>query len=375
MLEIRTVDTRSRAQVERFIRFPFRLYRGCPQWVPPILVDRRTQLDRRKHPFYEHSAAEFWLAERDGEPVGAIAALENVNSNRYHGARAGQFYFFDCVDDQAVADALFERVFEWCRARGLNRVTGPKGFGPLDGYGVLVEGFEHRQMMTMMNYNHPYHARLVENAGFRKDVDFVSCYASAAAFRMPERVHGIAERAAKRSGLSVKRFKSKRELLAWAPKIGRAYNDAFVHNWEYVPLTEREIRFVTDNVLPVADHRLIKIVLHGDRVVGFLFGFPDISAALQRCGGELFPIGILHLLWEFKRTQWVALNGAGMLPEFQGRGGNALLYSEMEKTVQEFGFLHADLTQVAESAVQMRHDLENLGGSMYKNHRVYTREI
>ncbi|MCL4393935.1 MAG: hypothetical protein M1482_03850 [Chloroflexi bacterium] len=249
------------------------------------------------------------------------------------------------------------------------------GFGVLDGYGLLIDGFEHRQLMTMMNYNYAYYPRLVEALGFRKEVDFVSCYLSANTFRLSERFHRVAARAAARSGLRVLRFKKKKELIRWSDRIGRAYNQAFVNNWEYYPLTDHEIKFLVDNLMIVADPRLIKIIAHGDDVVGFLFAFPDLSAALQRARGHLFPLGLPDLLIEMRRTKWVALNGAGILPEFQGRGGNALLYSEMEKTMTEFHFLHADLTQIAETAVQMRQDLVNVGGKPYKNHRVYRREV
>jgi hypothetical protein len=188
-------------------------------------------------------------------------------------------------------------------------------------------------------------------------------------------VHHIAERSRRRSGLQVLRFRTKKEMRAWARRIGRAYNQAFINNWEYYPLSDREIAFLTDNILAVADPRLVKIITHGDEAVGFLFAFPDVSAAIQRSRGRLLPFGILDLLLEFKRTKWVALNGAGILPEFQGRGGNAVLYAEMENTIRETGFQHADLTQVAESAVQMRRDLENVGGVPYKNHRVFIREL
>ena len=144
-----------------------------------------------------------------------------------------------------------------------------------------------------------------------------------------------------------------------------------MNNWEYYPLTENEIKFVVDNLMLVANPRLIKIITHGQDVVGFLFGFPDVSAAMQRARGRLFPTGLIDILLEMRRTKWISLNGAGILPEFQGRGGNALLYSEMEKTVRSFSFEHADLTQVAESAVLMRDDLINIGGKPYKNHRVF----
>ena len=375
MLTIEKVDPNSKSQVRRFVNLPFRLYAKHPQWVPPLLIDAEIQLDRKKHPFYEHSDADFFIAARDGRDVGRIGALENRRFNEYHKTRQAQFYLFECEDDPATATALFNHVFDWARARGLDRVVGPKGFGALDGYGLLIEGFEHRQMMTMMNYNYPYYPRLVEALGFQKEVDFISCYLSAEVFHLPERVHRIAERAAQRSGLRVLRFKNKKELVAWADRIGKTYNEAFVNNWEYYPLTDREIKFLVDNLMIVADPRLIKIIVHGDDVVGFLFAFPDLSAALQRARGHLFPFGLIDLLLEMRRTQWIALNGAGILPEFQGRGGNALMYSEMEKTMSEFHFKHADLTQVAETAVQMRQDLINIGGKPYKNHRVYRRDV
>ncbi len=374
-LIVSQVDTRNRAQVRRFVDFHYRLYAGQPNWVPPFRSDIFRMLNKEKHPFYEHSEADFFLAERDGEVVGRIAALENRRFNAYHGTRQAAFYLFDCIEEQEVAAALFGRVFEWARERGLDAVVGPKGFSAFDGYGIQVEGFEHRQMMNMMNYNFPYYARLVEELGFEKEVDFVSCYLSAKKFHLDPRIYRIAERARKRSGLEVRQFNTRKELRKWANRIGQTYNDTFVHNWEYYPLTEREIKFLVDTLMLVANPKLLKIITRGEDVVGFLFGFPDVSAAMQRANGHLYPWNIVDLLLEMRRTKWVSLNGAGILPRFQGRGGNALLYVEMEKTVREFGFAHADLTQVAETAVQMRRDLVNVGGREYKNHRVYRKTL
>jgi hypothetical protein len=375
MITVEKLETNSRSQVKRFVDIPYRLYKNQPQWVPPLRIDVEMQLNRKKHPFYERSNADFFIAVSNGHDVGRIAALENKPYNQYHAVNQVQFYLFDCEDDDEIAKVLFETVFEWARSRGLNKVIGPKGFAALDGYGLLVEGFEHRQMMSMMNYNYPYYVRLVENLGFKKVVDFVSCYLSPNKFHLPERVHRIAERVQQRGKLGVKRFGSKKELREWAPKIGKAYNQAFVNNWEYYPLSEHDIDFVLDNILVIADPRLIKVITHKDDVVGFLFGFHDLSAALQRSRGRLLPFGLIDLLLEKRRTKWISLNGIGILPEFQGIGGNALLYSEMEKTVNEYDFKHADLTQVAETAVQMRRDLENLGGEAYKNHRVYFKDL
>lgn len=375
MLSIEQVDTTKKSQVRRFIDVPFRLYKDCPQWVPPIRMDMFDTLNRNKHPFYEHSTADFFIAVRDGDDVGRIAVLENTSYNRYHESHTGQFYFFDCADDSEAAAALFGRAFEWSASRGLEKIVGPKGFSPFDGYGMLERGFEHRQMMNMMNYNYPYYLRLVEEAGFEKEVDFVSHYIETTDFKMPERVHRIADRVRQRQNLRVLRFKNKRDLRRWADRIGRTYNESFIDNWEYVPLTEAEIKFVVDNIMLVANPKLIKIIAHEEKVVGFAFGWPDVSAAMQRSKGKLLPFGIIDLLIEMRRTKFMAGNGMGMLPDYQGRGGNALLYSEMEKTLTEFGFTECELTQVAESAEQMRKDLETLGGVPYKNHRVFKRTL
>jgi hypothetical protein len=376
MLTIEKIDTENKAQVKRFIKLPYRLYKDCPQWVPLLDVDAYAYLNRKKHPFHEHSDVDFFLAVRDGQDVGRIATIENKPFNQYHDTKKANFYFFDCENDQEATDALFETAFEWAQERNLDTMVGPKGMGPLDGYGVLVRGHEHRNTMTMLNYNHAYYQGLVEAQGFEKEVDFVSCYLPADSFRIPERVERIAQRVMERGHLEVKRFKNKKELLAWASRIGKAYNGAFVDNWEYYPLSQREIDFVVDNIMMVADHRLIKIIVHGDDVVGFLFAFPDVSAALQRAKGKLNPLSLIDLLLDMKRTHSVSANGMGILPWFQGHGGNAILYAEMGRTLLDFKqFQHVEMTQVAETTEQMRADLKNLNGVEYKNHRVYRKSI
>lgn len=376
MLTIEKVDTLNKEQVKRFVELPYRLYKDCPQWVPPLYVDAYAYLDRKKHPFHEHSNVDFFLAVRDGQEVGRIAAIENRPFNKYHNVRKSNFYFFDCENDLEAAALLFNRVIVWSKAYQLTEVVGPKGMGPLDGYGMLVAGYEHRQTMTMLNYNYPYYEQMIEAQGFTKEVDFVSCFLPADKFQIPQRVEQIAERAMKRGGLQAKRFRNKRQLIAWADRIGKAYNDAFVNNWEYYPLSPREIDFVVKNIMTIADHRLIKIITHGEEVVGFLFAFHDVSAALQRAKGRLFPFGLIDILREIKRTDTVAVNGMGILPEHQGHGGNAILYSEMGHTLLDFKqFKNVEMTQVAESAVQMRADLKNLNGVEYKNYRVYRKVL
>jgi GNAT superfamily N-acetyltransferase len=371
---IQQVDVRNKKLVNQFVMYPWKIYQGHPQWVPPIIADIKAMLNPDKHPFYEHSEADFFLAQRNGELVGRIAALENKRYNQEHDKKQAQFYLFDCIEDQEVANALFGRVFEWAKQRGLNQVVGPKGLSSFDGYGIQIEGFQHRQMMVMMNYNYAYYRRLVEALDFRKEVDFVSTYVHIPDYEIPERVVRIAERIEKRGKFSVKRFENRKELRKWAKPIGYAYNKAFVNNWEYYPLTDNEINFVLNNLLTVADPKLIKIILYEDQIVGFILGFPDVSAGLQKANGRLFP-GIIPILLDMKRTDWISMNGIGILPEYQGHGGNALFYAEMTKTIKDYGFKHCELTQMAETATEIRSDIISLNTAPYKNHRVFIRDI
>jgi hypothetical protein len=375
MVKIEKIDTEIKSQVKRFYRIPFSIYKDTPQWVPPLYPDIASALNKKTYPFYEHSDADFFIATRNGIDVGRVAAIEQRRFNQYHQSQKAQFYFFETINDIEIAGALIDAVADWAKQRGLVSIIGPKGLSVLDGYGILTEGFEHRQLMNMVNYNLPYYPQLIEALGFTRENDFLSCYLELSKFNLPERVHKIAERVIERGTLSVKKFQNKKELIAYAQKIGKAYNQAFVNNWEYAPLTEREVQLVLDNIMAIANPKLIKIILHDDDVVGFLLGFPDVSEGLQRANGNLFPFGIIHILRSLKKAKLIAFNGAGILPEYHGIGGNALLYSEMDKTLKEFEFDSVDMTQIAETAEQMRADLINLGGVPYRNHRVYRKDI
>jgi hypothetical protein len=375
MLKIEKIDVGRRAQVRRFVDFAYRLYLDYPNWVPPMRIDMHTMLNRRKHPFYEHSEAEFYMAVRDGRDVGRIAALDNTRYNEYHQSKDGQFYLFECVDDPDAAQALFEAVFGWASDRGLNSVVGPKGFGPFDAYGFLETGFEHRQTMTMLNYNPPYYLDMAARAGFRKEVDFITHTIDAVGWELDQRIEAVAARTKERSGLTIKEFSSKRELREWAERIARAYNDSFIDNWEYVPLSNAEIDFIVENIMTVVRADLIKLITQGERIVGFLLCFPDMSGGMQKARGRLLPFGIFHLLRAMRSREWVVANGIGILPEFQKRGGNALLYSEIVKTFKAAGFKRYELTQIAESAAKMRSDLVKIGGVPHKNHRVFRKKL
>lgn len=373
MIKIEMIDTESKKEVEEFIDFHYDLYTGTPNWTPPFKADLRTMLNRKKHPFYEHSDGDFFLAKKEGKTVGRIGVLVNKPFNEYHNKTKAQFYFFDSIDDQEVADALFEAAAEWARDRGLTELVGPKGLSAFDGYGILVEGFEHHQMMNTMNYNFPYYQKLFETAGFVKENDFVSCYLDPNTFKLPEKMELIAEKVLAKGKYKIKTFSNKKEIMKWALQIGKAYNDTFINNWEYYPLSTREIAYVKENILAFADPKLIKLITYEDKIIGFLLGFPDVSQAMLRSKGGLTPWGIIDLMREMKKTKWISLNGLGVLPDYQGTGGNVLMYVEMLKTIKDYGFEHAELTQMADTATRVRSDLVTIGVQVYKVHRIFSK--
>ncbi len=375
MLAIEKVDLSSQALVKRFIQIPFRLYKDNPHWVPPFYADMKVMLNPQKHPFYEHSQAEYYIAVRDGRDVGRIGVLKNNHFIEYQDKPQAHFTLFDCEDDLEAAAALFDRSCEWAQARGLNQLVGPRGLSSYDGYGILIDGFDRRATMTMASYNYPYYQSLVEKQGFRKEVDFPSFYLNLDAIQIPTAVHTIARKLIERGDFEIHRFKNKKEAIAWAPRIGEAYNGSFIQNWEYYPLTRREIDYLLANILLIADPRLIKVITYKGKVAGFGLAFPDISAAIQRAKGQINPISIVDIMIELHRTKWVALNGGGILPEYQGRGGNALMYADLENILTDFHFKHIEVTQNADSAVQMRQDILRFGAKQVKNHRVYCKQF
>jgi hypothetical protein len=372
-MKIRSIDTSHARDVRRFVAMPFTLYRGSPTWVPPLERDVRRMLDRRRHPFYAHSDAAFLLAEQDGSPIGRLAVLDNRHYNEFNREATAFFYLFECSNDLPTAGALFEQAFEWAHNRGLTQVYGPKGFTALDGMGMLVRGFEHRPALGIP-YNLDYYPALLEALGFEPAGDSLSGYLSRDT-RLPDRLFEGAEIVRRRRGLQLARIESRSDLRAWVPRLRDLYNQSLGGTSGNVPLTEDEARTMGDQLLWFADPRLIKIVLKDDEPVGFLFAYPDISAALQRCRGRLFPVGWLDALLELRRTRWININGAGMTEKYRGLGGTAILFSEMARSVRQGRYQHADVVQIGAENDRMLRELRQIGIDFYKTHRMYRRAV
>ena len=373
-MNIIELDLQDKNKIDDFIRLPFSIYKDIPQWVPPLQMDERLRFNPKRFPFYKHSQAAFFLAYEGLRPIGRLAVLDNRRYNEYNKTRMASFYMFECEDYLEAATALFDCAFEWARARGLDKIVGPKGFTPLDGFGMLVKGFEHRPAFGLP-YNPAYYVDLVEAQGFVKQGESVSGYIGAE-LQFPERIHQLSERIAERRGLHILRCTSRKELRGLVSHLKELYNNSLTGTEGSAPLTDEEVTTMANQLLWLADPKLVKLVVKGEKAVGFLLAYPDISAALQKTRGRLFPFGWLALLLELRRTDWININGAGLLPAFRGSGGTALLYSEMFKSVTENPrYKHAEVVQIGVENENMQREMENFGIDFYKLHRTYWRAL
>ncbi len=381
-LSIQKVDPQNRRQVKEFVYYPFKLYKDCPEWVPPLVSDSFAALNPN-HYAYQDADIDYFLAvdqpgngkpsSRKSRTVGRIAVSEPKRHNQYLGKKNASFLFFDCIDDLVVSQALFDQASSWARQRGLTEINGPGGLTSFDGSGVLVKGFEHRAALTMP-YNYPYYDRLLLAAGFEKVSDSLSGYLSGS-HELPPKIEQIAEKVKTRRGLRIKTFTTKQEMRQWIPQVSEALMSAFSSQPDYVPPSEADIKAQGEVLIQLADPALIKLVMSGERVVGFVFAYHDLTRALQKSKGRLFPLGWLYILLEKRRNDWVNINGIGLVPEHQRVGGDALLFTELAKSLKSYGFKHADIVAVNEVNSASRNDMEALGVDWYKAHRSYQKRL
>ncbi len=373
-MQILSIKSTERGLQKQFVRLPFEIYKNIAQWVPALEGETQKYFDRKRNPFYNHSDAEFILAmDAQGNAIGRLAVLENTRYNDFNKEKTSHFTYFECVNDSLVARRLFESGFQWARERGMTRVMGPKGFTALDGLGMLVKGFEHRPAFGIP-YNPAYYPQMLESLGFKTKNDIVSGHMYSVQ-QFPEKIHELSRLIQQKKGLRVARFKHRRDLLALVPKLKDLYNGALQGTEGNVPLTDEEARTMADQILWFADPKFIKILMKDEDPVGFLFAYPDISAAVQRQKGRIFPFGWIDIFKEMGRTKWVNINGAGIVEQYRGMGGTAILFSEMYKSITEGRFEHAELVQIGLENDRMQNELSNLGVDFYKVHRMYEKDL
>jgi len=362
---------RTRRDLGRFLRLPFGIYADNPHWVAPLLVERRAFLDRRKNPFFRHSEAELLLAERGGEPVGRIAAIDNRRHLETYRDGTGFFGFFECVDDPEVAQRLVAAAAGWVRGRGLARLRGPMSFTINDECGLLVDAFD-RPPVLLMSYNPPYYAHLLERAGFVKAQDLFA-YRMDVPERVPERLVAAAAAVAER-GIVVRKLDFAR-FDEEVERVHRIHSQAWAENWGAVPLTVDEMRALAAELKPLADRDLVFLAEEAGEPVGVSVTVPDIHQALKRAHGRLLPFGLLKILWAKRRIDAVRVLIMGVLPSHRNRGVDAAMYARTIEEARRKGYRWGEMSWVLESNPAMCRIIERLGGERYKTYRIYDLEL
>ena len=371
---IQQIDLSNRRQVKTFLQLPYSIYRNIPQWVPPLQMDAARMLDTRRNPFYTHSSAAFFLAfDQDARPVARLACLNNSRYNAYNHEASAFFYLFESFNLPEASTLLFEAAIAWARTQGLNKIIGPKGFSALDGLGLLSDGFEYRPALGIP-YNPDWYPALVEQAGFSMTSEILSGYVEQGFF-MDSKIDQISQRVQERRGLRIAEYRTRSDLRKLQAPLRELYNNAIQGTIGNYPITEQEAKGLADQLIGFADPKLIKIVLKDDRPVGFLFAYPDISEALQRSKGQLFPFGWLDILISLRTTKVININGAGMLEEYRGSGGTAILFSELRKSSRNTRYTWAEIVQVGTDNPRMLKELSMMGIIFHKKHRLYSRLI
>jgi GNAT superfamily N-acetyltransferase len=371
-LEIRPVA--SGRDLRRFIQLPFALYRNEPRWIPPLLMDMRQRLDRKRNPFFRHAEAEFLLAWRDGRPVGRISAHIDHSFNEFQDNTWGLFGFFECEDSKETAHALLGAAESWLRERGRDRMVGPMNYTTNDEVGLMIEGFERRPII-LSDWHHPYYRELIESYGCEKAIDWLmwSLHISGRS-RVRDAIWRMAEKVESEHGI-VCRAMRKRDLNAEISRFLEVYNAAWERNWGAIPLSEDEVRYYAKQLKPILDENWAFLAERVDtgEVVGAALTLPDYNQVLAHLGGRLLPFGWAKALYWRRKIDAVRVFALGVKPAYQHTGVAARFYQlhfeAAERTPQKGG----EMGYILETNRPMNRAMEGMGGEIVRRFRVYER--
>lgn len=371
--QVRPVATR--ADLDAFIRFPYRLHRHLEHWVPPLLVERREFFHPDKNPVYEYARVQLFQAVVDGAVAGVIAAVRNDRYGTFHPdeEEVGFFGNFECVDDPAVAAALFDAAGAWLKTQGRTVMRGPVNLTTNDVVGLLVEGFDDDPAL-LMPYNPPYYAGLFEANQFAKAKDLYAFELNTSEYQ--GRLDQVAARLTQAGRFRIRpvdlgRFRDELEF------VRSCYNLAWARNWGFVPWTDRELAFIAKELKPLVDPDLSMMAEVDGAPAGFLISVPDANQALKRARGRLLPLGLLRILWKLKVEKCTRLRtiAMGVLPQFRRRGLDALLVHHLAQGAARKGYPGSELGWVLEDNRPMLAALAQIQARRTKTYRVYDRGI
>jgi GNAT superfamily N-acetyltransferase len=369
-IEIRKVQTKK--DLKSFIRFPWRVYQNDPLWVPPLIMEMKDRLDRRKHPFFEHAEADYFLACRVGKTVGRIAAILDRNHNETHQEKTAFFGLYESVDDLDTARALIGAAEAWGRERGMDRLRGPMNLSMNDECAFLLEGFD-APPVVMMPYNPRYYLDLMDKCGLIKAKDLYAFHKGRER-RLPPQTEELLERVRK-SGQFSFRAATKATLKRDALNIAAVYNAAWRKNWGFVPWTANEMKHMVKNLALFADLDIVLFAEHQGRTVGFAGAIPDFNQVFVKMNGRLFPFGLFKFLAGRRRIRGVRAMVFGVVPEHMHTGLAYLLYDEFEKAIIRKGFHWCELSWQLEDNQAINRFAAAIGAKLYRKYRIYEKQI
>lgn len=372
-MNIQIKKVSSKNELMKFIKFPWKIYADDPNWVPPLIMDRKKLLDVKKNPFFMHAEIQLFLAYRNSELVGRIAAIKNDLHNSTHNDKVGFWGFFECINDQETANKLFDSTKQWLKEKGLDRMRGPANPSSNDEYGLLIEGFDDPPRI-LMTYNPRYYISLCENYGFTKAKDLHAWRLETDKVLASEKLRRVSEIARQRYGLVIKQIDMKNfddEL----EKVKFVYNKAWAPNWGFVPLTDDEIEAMAKDLKTIVEPSLVLFGEINNKVIGFALVLIDYNTIFKEMNGRLFPFGILKLFTHKKKIKWARIITLGIIPEYQKKGLDSVFYYEIVKRTAELKIFLGEASWVLEDNEMMKRGLEVLNAQIYKKYRIYEKPI
>jgi ribosomal protein S18 acetylase RimI-like enzyme len=374
--QIEVTEVRTRRDRDAFIKFQWSIYRNDPAWVPPLLIERKQFLNRKKHPFYQHGDAALFLARRNGEIVGRIMASDDPNYNSLHQANVGCFGLFECVDDHEVAAALFAAAENWVRRKGRTEIMGPIDYSTNYVCALLIDGFQYPPTI-LTSHNPPYYAGLIEGCGFTKAKDWYAWWFSE--YTEPvERLRKIAVARAGRQGVTIRPINLK-AVVEESQRIRTIYNQAWKKNWGFVPFTEAEIVHMAKEMKPLIVPGGTLIAEIGNEPVAFVIAVPDINVAFRQINGRLtwfgLPIGLIKLLYYYRfKTRTGRLIALGVIEKYRRAAIAEMLVLQVMDESFKRG-ITGELSMTLEDNVMVNRFIEAVGAKRYKTFRIYRRSL
>ena len=364
---------RSRRQRKTFLDLPGQLYRDAPLWVPPLRHEEMGLIGYRPHPFYENAESQTFLAVRDGEVCGRVAAIDNRAHNEYQGEKRGFFGFFECRDDPEAAAALLDATREWLAERGLHDVRGPANPSLNYTIGTLVEGFDVPPGF-MLPYNLPYYGSLIEGCGYGKTQDLYAYEGSMD--KLPELVArraAIIDQMIERHGIKF-RWMERKHLRKNVREFLTIFNRSLTDHWGFVPISSNEVDAMAGGLSWLLVPEMAVGAEIDGKLVGVCFILPDYNPRLRKLRGRLFPLGFLRLIMGKHRIKRCRIVAANVLPEYRLLGVGVAMIQALRLRWQGSGIHEAEFSWVAESNLLSRGTLEKMGAERTKTYRVYDLE-